>query len=233
MRYISYLSDCCFNKTPKKEENKQEQSDPANGHEYIEIGGIKWATMNVGANSETDYGLYFQWGDTQGYTAEQVGNGDGKKAFTWTDYKYSNNGGSTAADMTKYNSTDGKTVLDIEDDVVRVNWGGTWRMPTVDELRALSNAVNAVWTTNYNGSGINGLLYTDINNSSKTLFFPAAGNCGDGLFVGRGSTGRYWSSSLYSPNAKSSRYLLFHSGGKFNDAISRYCGHSVRGVLDN
>ena len=63
--------------------------DPYNGHAYVEIGGLKWATMNVGATSETDYGLYFQWGDTQGYTASQVGSGEGQKAFYWTDYKYS------------------------------------------------------------------------------------------------------------------------------------------------
>ena len=30
-----------------------------NGHDYVEIGGIKWATMNIGANSVTDTGLYF------------------------------------------------------------------------------------------------------------------------------------------------------------------------------
>ena len=51
------------------------------GHEYVEIAGIKWATCNIGANSITDYGLYFQWGDTQGYTADQVGSGEGKKFF--------------------------------------------------------------------------------------------------------------------------------------------------------
>jgi hypothetical protein len=33
--------------------------------------------MNVGASSVTDTGLYFQWGDTQGYTASQVGSGEG------------------------------------------------------------------------------------------------------------------------------------------------------------
>ena len=55
--------------------------DPYNGHEYVEIGGLKWATMNVGATAVTDNGLYFQWGDTQGYTAEQVGNGEGQKNF--------------------------------------------------------------------------------------------------------------------------------------------------------
>ena len=48
------------------------------GHEYVEIAGLKWATMNIGATSVTDYGLYFQWGDANGYTSEQV---DTNKAF--------------------------------------------------------------------------------------------------------------------------------------------------------
>ena len=57
--------------------------DPYKGHDYVEIGGLKWATMNVGANNITDAGLYFQWGDTQGYTAAQVGSGEGQKYFGW------------------------------------------------------------------------------------------------------------------------------------------------------
>lgn len=39
----------------------------ANGHPYVDLGlpsGLKWATMNVGATTETDYGDYFQWGST-------------------------------------------------------------------------------------------------------------------------------------------------------------------------
>ena len=35
------------------------------GHEYADLGlpsGTKWATMNVGASSETDYGNYYQYG---------------------------------------------------------------------------------------------------------------------------------------------------------------------------
>ena len=45
-------------------------------YDYVDLGlpsGTLWATKNVGATNETDYGLYFQWGDTQGYTSEQVG----------------------------------------------------------------------------------------------------------------------------------------------------------------
>ena len=33
--------------------------DPYKGHKYVEIGGLKWATMNIGASQPSDYGLYF------------------------------------------------------------------------------------------------------------------------------------------------------------------------------
>lgn len=74
---------------------------------YVEIGGVKWATMNIGANSITDGGLYFQWGDTQGYTASQIGT---DKTFDWASYKYCDG---TSSVITKYNSTDGLTTLTL------------------------------------------------------------------------------------------------------------------------
>lgn len=43
--------------------------------------GKLWADKNIGAATPEDSGLYFQWGDTQGYTAEQVGSEGGKKYF--------------------------------------------------------------------------------------------------------------------------------------------------------
>ena len=44
-----------------------------NGYEYVDLGlpsGLKWATCNVGASSPEEYGLYFAWGETTGYTSE-------------------------------------------------------------------------------------------------------------------------------------------------------------------
>ena len=41
-------------------------------HEYVDLGlpsGLKWAKCNIGAEKETDAGLYFAWGETTGYTA--------------------------------------------------------------------------------------------------------------------------------------------------------------------
>ena len=189
--------------------------------------------MNIGANSVTDYGLYFQWGDTQGYTAEQVGSGSGQKAFKWTDYKLGN-GGSGATDMTKYNSTDGKTALDASDDAAQANWGGSWRMPTGEEFQALGTATTSEWTTSYEGSGVAGVVLTSKADSNVKLFFPAPGYCHHGSMSYVGSYGYYWSSSLYASNVAYGRCLYFSSANWTMGNVgngSRCLGYSVRGVV--
>ena len=197
------------------------------GHEYIEIGGIKWATCNVGAEKETDSGLYFQWGDVQGYTSDQYGFGEGKKCFTWVDYKYVNNN-----TLTKYNSTDGKTVLEPSDDAARFHMGGSWRMPTEEDFQKLLASTTNKWVFNYKGSGVNGRLFTSMRDSSKTLFFPTCGYCGYGSIGTVGTDGYYWSSSLNSSGVFDSYNLSF--GVKFCRAVAngRNYGFSVRGVIN-
>jgi len=196
-------------------------------HDYIEIGGVKWATMNVGAEKITDSGLYFAWGETQGYTAAQISS---EKAFRWRNYKYGKyNYNKPNSAMTKYNRTDTKTVLDSEDDAVTAAWGGNWRMPTIVEFQALVNATTSKWTTI---DGVDGRLFTDKTDSSKTLFFPATGN-GEGDDVwGVGRCGCYWSRSLYTGGVDYAWYVYFGSGGVYpNDYNDRYRGFSVRGVF--
>jgi uncharacterized protein (TIGR02145 family) len=199
-------------------------------YDWVEIGGVKWATKNVGALTVTDYGQYFQWGDTQGFTADQVSGGC--KAFSWADYELGN-GGSTAADMTKYNSTDGKTVLEEVDDAATVNMGSGWRIPTTAEFVALGAAVNTAWTANYQGSGVAGMVCTDKTDSSKVLFFPAAGSCSNGSVFDVGSLGNYWSSSLNTGIMIYGSYLGFDNGYvDWHNLSFRFCGFSVRGVVD-
>lgn len=199
-------------------------------YKYVDLGlpsGLLWATMNVGANSETDYGLYFQWGDTQGYTASEVGSGEEKKAFKWSDYKYGN-GGSSAADMTKYNSTDKKTTLDLKDDAARVNMGGNWRMPTEAEFQELINNTTSQQVTNYNGSGISGRLFTASN--GNTLFFPDAGVAANGMVSVRYGNNLF-SSSLYSSYVIQCWSLWFYGSNNVKlDKIDRSTGLPVRGV---
>ena len=206
---------------------------PTPSHDYVEIGGLKWATMNIGANSVTETGLYFQWGDTQGYTASQVGSGEGQKYFGWADYKYGNGTSSPgAADMTKYNATDGKTVLEASDDAAVANWGGSWRMPTTAEFQALGNAVNTVWTADYQGSGVAGLVCTHKTDSSKVLFFPAAGHCHNGSVSNVGSDSYYLSSSLSGFGMKYAYSLDFRNDYTYwNSYNLRYYGFPVRPVV--
>lgn len=108
-------------------------ADKFNGHEYVDLGlpsGTLWATMNVGAKSETDPGLYFAWGEIQGYTAEQVGV---DKQFTWADYKFNPSGDGKT--FTKYTSHE--ETLELIDDAAAVNMGGNWHMPSEAQILEL------------------------------------------------------------------------------------------------
>jgi uncharacterized protein (TIGR02145 family) len=206
--------------------------DPYNGHEYVDLGlpsGTKWATMNVGASSETDYGLYFQWGDAQGYTADQVGFGDDKKYFGWKDYKYGNGTSSPGATgMTKYNNTDHLVTLEASDDAVAVAWGGSWRMPTEAEFTELLDNTNKQWTT---VDGVKGYKFTHKNDASKYVFLPAAGECDSGSVNYENIDSNYWSSSLNTSSVYYGRYLKFNNGECNMNNASRSYGFSVRGVV--
>lgn len=64
---VSYVTD-----TDEVHYNEVAPPDPYCGHDYVEIGGTKWAKVNIGATDVIEAGLYFQWGDTHGYTAEEI-----------------------------------------------------------------------------------------------------------------------------------------------------------------
>ena len=177
------------------------------GHEYVEIGGIKWAVTNIGAKKETDSGLYFAFGDAQGYTAKQVDSGERK----FIEKEYTN----------------------VEFDSVNAYWGGKWRMPTAEEFYVLISATTTEWAYNYQGSGVNGRLFTDITDRSKKLFFPTAGYCYNGGAYSVCSHGHYWSSSLLTNNVAYGKRL--HFNGSFFSILSddRYIGLPIRGVIGN
>lgn len=202
--------------------------DNTNGHDYVEIGGIKWATMNVGASKITDIGLYFQWGDILGYTSEEVGV---DKNFTWEDYKFNPSGDGTT--FSKYNSTDLKTSLDTEDDAAANAWGSDWRVPSTSELQTLSQAVNISWTDNYQESGVPGLILTDKEDSSKFLFLPATGVCNDGSIIDDDTTGFYWSKSLGNTDDKGLGLGFDKTNGTtWEYSNSRSLGFAIRPVLE-
>ena len=188
--------------------------DPYNGYEYVNLGlpsGLKWATCNVGATSPEQAGLYFAWGETTGYTSEQVTSG--VRIFNSESY--------TASAI----STD----LKPEQDAAHVNLGGNWRMPTKDECQELIDNCDVVWTDDYNGTGVTGKVFTSKVNGNS-VFFPAAGLCDNSSVYNVGSGGYYWSTSWYSSSA--AWHLCFNSRYQLLSRNNRWYGVSVRGVCE-
>lgn len=214
-------------------ENPAPQSQPSTapkGVVAVDLGlpsGTKWANMNVGATRPEEYGLYFAWGETTGYTSDTS---DGR-LFKWTNYKWCNH---RIYLMTKYctdskkGTVDNKTVLDLEDDAAHVNWGGSWVMPTNGEIQELVQNTTSEWT---NINGVYGRMFTSKKNGNY-IFLPVTG-CRQGTRMNyKSSDGCYWSASLYESNPHLARYISFTSSGVIYPYWDyRHYGFSVRPVI--
>ena len=201
-------------------------------YEYVDLGlpsGLKWATMNVGATSEADYGSYFQWGDI-----EDKSNSD----CSWENYKYCKG---TYNTLTKYcvdnneygpfGTVDNKITLDLEDDAARAHMGGEWRMPTKAEIQELFDNTDYEWIEDYNGSGVKGRKFTSKTNGNS-IFFPASDRSPGASFYGPGCEGGVWSSSLNTACPFSASNLNFNLFDLYAGDIMRYRGFAVRGVKE-
>ena len=178
--------------------------------------GTLWAKTNLGAEKETDLGLFFQWGDTQGYEDAS------EHQFSWSDYKYG-----TSSSLTKYNATDGLTTLQDEDDAVFVATGGKMKMPTKDQLQELINYTDHEWTAI---DGVNGVKFINKNDDTKYIFIPAAGDCYDGSRSDVGSWGNVWSASRNESSADYAWRMSFYAGNAVMGGSYRCYGYSVRAV---
>jgi hypothetical protein len=183
--------------------------------EYVDLGlSVKWATFNVGATSPEDYGDYFAWGETEP-----------KETYSWATYKWCDG---TQNTMTKYNATDGKTILEPTDDAAQVHRGGKWRMPTKAECQELIDSCTWEWTTSNN---INGYRVTGPNGNS--IFLPAGGVRIGNASYAIGEFGYYWSSSLMIDSISEAHSIVFTPTSKSCDSDSLYRGRKIRPVYDD
>jgi hypothetical protein len=93
--------------------NPLSPTPPTPSHDYVDLGlpsGTKWATMNIGAESELDCGNYYQYG--KGAATYQETSGD-------TDYEGTENPLAASAD----------TATQV--------WGSLWHMPTSAQFQEL------------------------------------------------------------------------------------------------
>ena len=192
----------------------------------VDLGlSVKWSSTNLGATSPSDYGDFFAWGETAP-----------KDNYRWATYELCNGSSST---LTKYNNSSSYGAIDnksefkdygYEDDAARQALGGKWRVPTDAEWTELRTKCTWTWTTNYNGTGVKGRIVTSSNGNS--IFLPAAGHRDYSLHYDAGSSGYFWSSSLFSDEPSNAWHVGFNSGPILRLNDFRYYGHSIRPVTE-
>lgn len=176
------------------------------GHKFVDLGlpsGLKWAAYNVGAQSPEEYGDYFAWGEV-----------NPKSAYTEENC--------STIDLFLYDFSG-----HWDYDAARANWGGTWRMPTEEEMREL------ILNTRSERTQINGVYgYIITGSNGNSIFFPCAGKMIDTVLTNEGEYGYYYSST--STGTPSSDYASYYYFVDENQGIcsnkDRYHGFTIRAV---
>ena len=191
---------------PVKVEPNIDTNRTISGHEYVDLGlSVKWATCNVGAHKPEDYGNYYvPWPKTSPYTDER-----------------------TERNKELCSSNSNNVKGDLKHDAARANWGGTWRLPTKEECRELSEKCVWEWTEH---NGVKGCKVTGANGNS--IFLPAAGVRYGSSHFNTGTDGYYLSSTPYEGNRDYVCYISFDSIYHNLDWMDRSDGRSVRPVTE-
>lgn len=165
--------------------------------------GPKWAEYNVGATSVGECGGYYCWGRT----IDKDPTGD-----------YYN----------KYENIQGTAF-----DTAKNLWGDNWQMPTYEDYCNLCFNCDMVWVTDYNGTGMDGLLFTGTTEgyTNNSVFFQIAGGYIDGEISHYGIIGLYWSSTPDDYGSEYAYSFVFNSQLPLVGGEPRKNGYSVRAVL--
>ena len=189
------------------------------GVEAVDLGlSVKWANMNVGATKDSGFGSYFAWGEVKP-----------KKYYSWGTYIWSQG---DSKFLLKYSTSDRRIQLTPSDDAAHANWGGEWRMPTIEEYEELINPDNCTWEW-ITKDGVNGYKVTG-KKTGNSIFLPITGfRFYEGVQF-RAIKGIYWTSMLYSGNPNKAWCLEFDfsdvdiSFGKLS--ANRFSGRCIRAV---
>lgn len=217
---------------PHERQDRIPDMPKANGYGFVDLGlSVKWATHNIGAKTPEECGHYFTWGDPKPIL--------GNKHIGWENYKFSSYEKGTYPQyfdikFNKYVITKERGVidhlsqLDSVDDPATAIWGGSWRTPSMEEIKELLEKCNWQWTDIHGQKGFR--IISRINQNS--IFLPAAG------YLEFGSTnyrkneeGDYWTRSLHN-NSTSAHTLFFKENEHICGHVHRCYCNSIRPVLD-
>ena len=205
-----------------KELHLIDENNYTNGHKYVDLGlpsGTLWATKNVGADSEKDFGLFFAWGETEGYSR------DSNHVFDEANYTMNN----------EYQL--GSEVLKFTHDAAQKSMGGLWHIPTDKQIEELMNncQISSITKESASSPTIDYYELTSKIDTTKKIYFPA-GCTKDGSNEIQLGTNCIWSSNNLDKNPNFATILTTKTSSQDitlgTDAIKRCMGMQVRGVIE-
>lgn len=118
--------------------------------------GTLWASCNLGAEKEEACGFYLAWGETAP-----------KDHYFYDNYAYA------APDGSQSTVDIGESICGTQYDAAKALWGGSWRLPTEEEMTELIDLCEWKWDSI---GDTDGLRVTGP--SGKSIFLPAGGRNG-------------------------------------------------------
>ena len=204
-------------------------------HDMVQLweNGPYWATTNIGAEDPWEYGYYFWWVDTVGYT--NTGKGwISVKDGTEIQFTSSGTAGSTGykdnSALLEAGYIDETGNLAAAYDAATAHLGSPWRMPTDAEFSALISNCTTTWITT---NGVSGLLVTGMDEyANRSIFLPATGDGYESRLYYNELKGVYWSSTPNPDYSSRAWYLYFDSYSSKRDYENyyRYYGRPIRPV---
>lgn len=200
-------------------ESKQQQPVPKPNRDMddrVDLGlpsGILWASCNIGASSPSELGDYFAWGEKES-----------KDAYGWETYRLCHG---SYDSIFKYTKTDGKSVLESQDDVAKSVLGGDWRIPTKEDMEELVEECEWKWTREKSVLG-----WKVIGPNNNYIFLPASGAASSYRIAGVNELGRYWTATR--DESDYSAYNLRFKDGTDTIVVvddTRFYGRTIRPVI--
>lgn len=194
--------------------------DEARADTAVDLGlpsGLKWAKFNIGANAPEEHGGYFAWGETTE-----------KNVYSWGWYLCQQSECGTSADpfIKNYHSA-GMYTLGPAYDAAHIQWGGSWRMPTKDDLMELKENCTSEKTT---VNGVSGYRYTGWNGNS--IFLPDGQIKNGPNLTSDVFKSAYWTSyCMYYSFSTAQQASAFAPNGNLSK-IDRAYGLAIRPVND-
>lgn len=201
---------------------------PDSNHPHlIDLGlpsGTIWSCCNVGAKAPEQIGLYYAWGETDGYESPSD-----SRSFNWANYKWNDkntNALSKYCTDSSFGTVDYKIVLDAEDDAAHVHWGNSWCTPNSEHCEELILCTTSEWQT---VNGVKGRVVKGMNGGS--IFLPAGGRLNGSMLQSLDIYGDYWLSTLNKTSSYYAHSLVFTEENPIWDqSILRSYGYNIRPV---